>query len=335
MLRISRSTPQLPDARRQGEVVAAGEEVRAPERGEAVPVPQAQDRHRREMGAGRLAADEQARGAEAALHFPDHPQSRRLAIVGCSRIGMLRGQTILDGDHREAAPFCKAVEPGILLVRRTPGPAAAMDMEIDAARGLRRDDPQRDGSGRPVDGDGLRPGAQGHQGERPEPLAPPLAHQSRRHRHRVRQSRELGHDIGILGADLVADGGRVEEGGIDHASLGVVAFVAGACDEAHAKPQVQLRFLTRSRIMSNLNRFLGGSPGSVLVKLIFLSLLVGAFLAFLGITPFGLIEGLFNWISSVLDLSFETVQEVGLWVLYGAIIVVPLWLISRLFSSRR
>ena len=46
--------------------------------------------------------------------------------------------------------------------------------------------------------------------------------------HRVRQSRELGHDIGILGADLVADGGRVEEGGIDHASLGVVAFVAGA-----------------------------------------------------------------------------------------------------------
>ena len=73
----------------------------------------------------------------------------------------------------------------------------------------------------------------------------------------------------------------------------------------------------------------------MLVKLIFLSLLVGAFLAFLGITPFGLIEGLFNWISSVLDLSFETVQEVGLWVLYGAIIVVPLWLISRLFSSRR
>jgi hypothetical protein len=29
------------------------------------------------------------------------------------------------------------------------------------------------------------------------------------------------------------------------------------------------------------------------------------------------------------------VEEVGLWILYGAIIVVPLWLISRLFSSRR
>ncbi|WP_262031532.1 DUF6460 domain-containing protein [Microvirga sp. Mcv34] len=87
--------------------------------------------------------------------------------------------------------------------------------------------------------------------------------------------------------------------------------------------------------MSNLNRFLGGSPGSVLVKLIFLSLLVGAFLAFYEITPFELIERLFNWIASVLDLSLETVLDVGRWVLYGAVIVVPLWLISRLFGSRR
>jgi hypothetical protein len=84
--------------------------------------------------------------------------------------------------------------------------------------------------------------------------------------------------------------------------------------------------------MSNLNRFLGGSPGSVLAKLVFLSLLVGAFMAFLDITPLGLIEGLLNWISSVLDLSLETVQEVGLWILYGAVIVVPLWLLSRLFG---
>src|SRR3712207_8822473 len=50
----------------------------------------------------------------------------------------------------------------------------------------------------------------------------------------------------------------------------------------------------------------GGSPASVLAKLIFLSLLVGAFMAFLGITPFGLIEGLFNWITSILDLSLDT-----------------------------
>ncbi|HLM41234.1 MAG TPA: DUF6460 domain-containing protein [Microvirga sp.] len=86
--------------------------------------------------------------------------------------------------------------------------------------------------------------------------------------------------------------------------------------------------------MSNLNRFLGGSPASVLAKLIFLSLLVGAFMAFLGVTPLRLIEGLFDWITSILDLSLDTVKEIGLWVLYGAVIVVPLWLLSRLFGRR-
>ena len=86
--------------------------------------------------------------------------------------------------------------------------------------------------------------------------------------------------------------------------------------------------------MSNMNRFIGGSPASVLAKLLFLSLLVGAFMAFLDITPFRLIEGLFNWIRSVLDLSLDTVKEVGLWILYGAVIVVPLWLLTRLFGQR-
>jgi hypothetical protein len=84
--------------------------------------------------------------------------------------------------------------------------------------------------------------------------------------------------------------------------------------------------------MSNVTRILGGSPGSVLVKLIFLSLLVGAFMAFLDITPFGLVEGIYNWLRSLLGLSLDTVIEVGRWILYGAIIVVPLWLVARLFG---
>jgi hypothetical protein len=87
--------------------------------------------------------------------------------------------------------------------------------------------------------------------------------------------------------------------------------------------------------MSNLNRFLGGSPASVLVKLIFLSLLVGAFMAFLGLTPFRLVGQVLDWLRSIFDLSFETVQEIGRWILYGAVIVVPIWLLSRLFDRRR
>ena len=84
--------------------------------------------------------------------------------------------------------------------------------------------------------------------------------------------------------------------------------------------------------MSDFNRLLGGSPGPILVKLIFLSLLVGAFMAFLDITPLALVEGVVTWFRSIFDLSFETVRDLARWTLYGAMVVIPVWLVSRVFS---
>ena len=81
--------------------------------------------------------------------------------------------------------------------------------------------------------------------------------------------------------------------------------------------------------------FLGGSPLSVLVKLIFLSLLVGALLAFLDVTPFELVDRIMRLLRSVFGLSFDALRDMGRWVLYGAIIVVPVWLLMRLFRSVR
>ena len=85
----------------------------------------------------------------------------------------------------------------------------------------------------------------------------------------------------------------------------------------------------------NLQRFLGGAPATVLVKLVFLSLLVGAFMAFLGITPVGLFERVGRMMRSLLDLSLDSVREVGRWLIYGAVVVVPIWLLSRLFARGR
>lgn len=85
----------------------------------------------------------------------------------------------------------------------------------------------------------------------------------------------------------------------------------------------------------NFERFLGGSPLSVLVRLIFISLLVGAAMAFLGLSPRGLWEAALRFVRSIGDLGFGAVREVGQWVIAGALIVVPLWLLSRLFASRR
>ena len=85
----------------------------------------------------------------------------------------------------------------------------------------------------------------------------------------------------------------------------------------------------------NLQRFFGGSPGPVLVKLVFLSLLVGAFVALLGLTPFELLDRLVRIVREVFGLGFDAVREVGLWLLYGAVIVVPIWLLGRLFGRGR
>jgi hypothetical protein len=79
-----------------------------------------------------------------------------------------------------------------------------------------------------------------------------------------------------------------------------------------------------------VNRFLGGSLSSTLVKLLFLSLIVGAFMAFLDLTPWGLIESFVDFVRRVFGSGFAAVREVGRWLLFGAVIVVPLWLLSRL-----
>ncbi len=85
---------------------------------------------------------------------------------------------------------------------------------------------------------------------------------------------------------------------------------------------------------NNLQRFLGGSVGSVLIRLLFLSLLVGAFLAFLGLTPLGIIERFVNWLRSLLNFSWDTLMDIGRWIVSGAFIVVPVWLLFRLFGRK-
>lgn len=84
-----------------------------------------------------------------------------------------------------------------------------------------------------------------------------------------------------------------------------------------------------------IERFLGGSPLSVLVRLLFISLLVGAAMAFLGLSPRALFEAAARFVRSLGDLGLGALSEVGQWIIGGALLVVPLWLLSRLFAARR
>ncbi|TDR94024.1 DUF6460 domain-containing protein [Enterovirga rhinocerotis] len=87
--------------------------------------------------------------------------------------------------------------------------------------------------------------------------------------------------------------------------------------------------------MSSLDRWLGGSPLGVLLRLIVLSLIVGVILHALGLTPLSLLRSVAHSIESLFGFGWDAVEDIGRYVLTGAVIVIPIWLITRLASARR
>ncbi|SFG54382.1 DUF6460 domain-containing protein [Methylobacterium gossipiicola] len=83
---------------------------------------------------------------------------------------------------------------------------------------------------------------------------------------------------------------------------------------------------------STLRRFIGGSPAAVFVKLLFLSVLVGAVMATLGVTPGRLFWHAYDTVRSLIELGLDTFHDFGRWILAGAVVVVPLWLLSRFLA---
>ncbi len=84
-----------------------------------------------------------------------------------------------------------------------------------------------------------------------------------------------------------------------------------------------------------LYRFLGGSPVAVAFRLILLSVLVGVVLAMIGFDPWNIvysIRRLFQWIY---NLGFDAINGLWRYFLLGAVIVIPIWLLSRMFGSNR
>jgi len=100
------------------------------------------------------------------------------------------------------------------------------------------------------------------------------------------------------------------------------------------EPRVLVPLQQTERPMADrgIDNFLGGSPAAVFVRLFFVSLVVGALLMWLEIRPHDILRGIQNFFVRIYDLGFGAVQEVINYVLAGAAIVVPAWLILRLMS---
>jgi hypothetical protein len=82
----------------------------------------------------------------------------------------------------------------------------------------------------------------------------------------------------------------------------------------------------------NMERFFGGNPGLVMVRLAILSLVVGVLLAALGFSPFDILESIRELIARIYDLGWTAVEKAGRYFLLGAVIVFPVWFIARLFK---
>ncbi|NBN64278.1 integrase [Microvirga tunisiensis] len=83
-----------------------------------------------------------------------------------------------------------------------------------------------------------------------------------------------------------------------------------------------------------LTRFLGDTPLRVILRLTFLSLVVGVILSALDLDPLGVIDLVLSFIERLWNMGFNAVEQVGQYLVLGAVIVVPIWLISRILSAR-
>ena len=84
-----------------------------------------------------------------------------------------------------------------------------------------------------------------------------------------------------------------------------------------------------------LARFMGGRPGAVALKLVMLSVIVGALLHLAGLSPVSLLRGVEAMVRSIIGSGWEAARSLAEFALYGAMIVIPVWLVARALAARR
>ena len=77
----------------------------------------------------------------------------------------------------------------------------------------------------------------------------------------------------------------------------------------------------------------GGSALSVALRLLVLSLIVGIVLSALGITPYNLLNSINIIARRIYDLGFGAIDWILQYILVGALVVVPVWIVARVVSG--
>ncbi len=82
-----------------------------------------------------------------------------------------------------------------------------------------------------------------------------------------------------------------------------------------------------------MERFFGGSPAGVILRLVILSLVVGIVLGVLGLDAFDIVNSLRNLVVRIYNLGFDAFDWLFTYFLLGAVIVFPVWFVARLIKT--
>lgn len=81
--------------------------------------------------------------------------------------------------------------------------------------------------------------------------------------------------------------------------------------------------------------FLGGSVLGVAIRLILLSIVVGVVLSALGITPDNFFYQIEVLLRRIYNLGFDAFNWLFRYLILGAMVVIPVWLIARIVRTMR
>ena len=85
---------------------------------------------------------------------------------------------------------------------------------------------------------------------------------------------------------------------------------------------------------SAIERFFGGSPGGVIIRLVLLSLVVGFMMSVFGVDVQSVVRGAVTLFRETLRDGFGIFRNLGGYILTGAALVIPIWLLIRLSKAR-
>ncbi|WP_173934999.1 DUF6460 domain-containing protein [Chelativorans sp. Marseille-P2723] len=87
--------------------------------------------------------------------------------------------------------------------------------------------------------------------------------------------------------------------------------------------------------MSAMTRFLGDTPLRVIVKLVVISLIVGFVMSAFNWTPWDVAYALRDTVLRIWNMGWAALDNFLSYILLGAVIVVPAFMIIRLLNYRR